>query len=82
MEFISYLPEATDSFVFPTELPLFDSSKNEKSGIYLYRYSSRHILTTFLTKLLDRIFRFRHRDEPFVDRIKIAKSLYSEAKVQ
>jgi hypothetical protein len=81
MDYLSGLPAAHESFKFPTTFPIFDPTKNSQCGKFLYKYSARHIVTTFLTKLLDRTIRFHLADKPFADRLKIASNFYNETKV-
>ena len=82
MNHLSNLPDVHEGFNFPNALPLFEASKNEDCGKFLYRYSGRHILTTFLTRILDRTFRFHYPVKPFAVRLKVASGFYTETKVR
>jgi hypothetical protein len=81
MDYLSSLPQTSEEFIQSKTLPVFKAVNNEICGKFLYKYSVRHILTTSLTKMFDRTFRFHHSDKPFADRVKVANSYYTEIKV-
>jgi hypothetical protein len=82
MDHLSSLPHASETFNFPMAPPLFELPNNEKCGRFLYRYSPRHILTTSLTKVIDRTLRFHISIKPFSDRLMAASQNYTESKVR
>lgn len=82
MDYLSSLPQASETFDSPLTPPQFDTSNNKECGKFLYRYNPRHIFTTLLTKLLDRTLRSHISVKPFAERMATSSYLYSENKVR
>lgn len=81
MSYLPTLPVASEIFDAPNSVPIFSSADSAECGIFLYKYRARHIVTTSLTKVLDRTIRTHQSSNPFVYRLVDGFDHYTELRV-
>jgi hypothetical protein len=75
---LANLPAAAEQFTIPDAKPLFSRNDNDFCGKFLYGYRARHILSTSVTKILDKTLFSSKRRKPFIARLDASKVFYSE----